>query len=151
MDTKRDASAANKKRRKKRRARRALRIFYAVIFVAVLLALAVGVAWGVKRSRNKKNAEKAEKEAAISAEEQVIEMHRAKIAEADALAAQYDYDGAIDLLKTVDHYDSDSEIIDAIARYTVAKTTLTAVDPTTVPHIFFHSLIVDKDRAFDTE
>ena len=128
-----------------------MRIFYAVIFVAVLLALAVGVAWGVKRSRNKKNAEKAEKEAAISAEEQVIEMHRAKIAEADALAAQYDYDGAIDLLKTVDHYDSDSEIIDAIARYTVAKTTLTAVDPTTVPHIFFHSLIVDKDRAFDTE
>jgi len=122
---------------------------YAVIFVVVLLALMGAVVWGVKRSQARKNAEKAEKEAAISAEEQVINEHRQKIAEADLLAMQYDYDAAINSLKEIEHYDSDSEIIDAIARYTVAKTTLQAVDPTTVPHIFFHSLIVDKERAFD--
>ena len=149
MGTKRLTNEQKERIRKKQRNRRIRRILYAVLFVAVLLTLGVGVVRGIQRSRAQKNAEKAEKEAAISEEEATLEAHRAAVKEADVLAAQYDYDGAIEHLKAIEHYDSDSELIDAIARYTVAKTTLTAVDPTQVPHIFFHSLIVDKERAFD--
>lgn len=69
--------------------------------------------------------------------------------EAGLLAAGYDYDGAIELLKSVPSYESDSEITAAISEYEATKATCVAVDVTTVPHIFYHSLINDTDRAFD--
>lgn len=130
------------------------------ILIRTLLLLAVfvgiGVAiWavtlGIKAGNDKKAEEKAAKAAEISAEEAQIAANRALISQAETVAATYDYDGAIALLQTAPNYDSDSEIIDAIAKYTVAKTTLQAVDVTTVPHIFYHSLIVDTARAFDTD
>ncbi|MFR8548237.1 MAG: hypothetical protein ACLVEV_06400, partial [Lachnospiraceae bacterium] len=65
------------------------------------------------------------------------------------LAAGYDYDGAIELLKTVPSYESDPEISAAISEFETAKASCVAVDVTTVPHIFYHSLINDTDRAFN--
>jgi hypothetical protein len=71
--------------------------------------------------------------------------------QAKLLAMGYDYDGAIALLKTVPNYESDTEVLSAIAEYEATKATCVAVDVTTVPHIFYHSLINDTDRAFNTE
>ena len=69
------------------------------------------------------------------------------MSQAQLMAAQYDYDGAIALLQ--EKADSaDSSVADAINKYTDAKANCYAVDVTTVPHVFFHSLIND-DRAFD--
>jgi len=69
------------------------------------------------------------------------------MSQAQLMAAQYDYDGAISLLQ--EKADSaDSSVADAINKYTDAKANCYAVDVTTVPHVFFHSLIND-DRAFD--
>jgi hypothetical protein len=71
------------------------------------------------------------------------------LAQAELLAMGYDYDGAIDLLKTIPDYTSDIDVMAAISEYEATKATCVAVDVTTVPHIFYHSLINDTDRAFN--
>ncbi len=65
------------------------------------------------------------------------------------MAAGYDYDGAIQLLRTIPGYESDASVTQAISEYETAKASCVAVDVTTVPHIFYHSLINDTDRAFN--
>ena len=65
---------------------------------------------------------------------------------AKALATQYDYDGAVSMLQSVSGYESDADLTEAIADYTAQKAACYAVDVTTVPHVFFHSLLND-DRG----
>ncbi len=69
--------------------------------------------------------------------------------EAALLAAGYDYSGAISLLKTVPDYKSNTEVMQAIKSYKRTKKSCVAVDVNTVPHIFYHSLLNDTDRAFN--
>lgn len=72
--------------------------------------------------------------------------------QAKALADGYDYQGAIELLKAVDGYEAQSRITSAIAEYEKLDGELVSQTQTqlqNVPHIFFHSLIVDPERAFD--
>jgi len=72
------------------------------------------------------------------------------LAKAEFQAAGYDYQGAIALLKGYTGYDAYPELTDAIARFEEAdKKLVTFKDHDKVTHIFFHSLIVDTDRAFD--
>ena len=69
--------------------------------------------------------------------------------QAALLAAGYDYDGAIALLQNVPGYENDSVLSLAIADYEQQRDACVAVDVNSVPHIFYHSLINDTDRAFD--
>ena len=46
-------------------------------------------------------------------------------------------------------YESDSSITQAIAQYQADLDSCVPVDPLTVPHIFYHSLINDPDSAFN--
>lgn len=71
------------------------------------------------------------------------------LAQAENMAAGYDYEGAINLLKTVPNYQSDSAITQAISGYEQDLANCVAVDPLTVPHIFYHSLINDTSSAFN--
>ncbi len=66
---------------------------------------------------------------------------------ANFFAAQYDYDKAIATIQKVAGYESNSTLTDAIARYESEKSGCVAVDVTTIPHVFFHSLLND-DRGF---
>ena len=69
------------------------------------------------------------------------------IAKADFLVAGYDYDKAIALIKAAG---MEAELSDKITEYQTAKSKLKRyARPDTITHIFFHSLIVDTDRAFD--
>lgn len=65
------------------------------------------------------------------------------------LAAGYDYDGAMELLRSVPDYDQNDDITSAITEYETAKSACVAIDPNSVPHIFYHSLVNDPDRAFN--
>ena len=67
---------------------------------------------------------------------------------AQQLAVQYDYDGAIETLKSAPNYEQDAEILSYIADYETAKSNLVATSPYNVTHIFFHSLVVDPARGF---
>jgi len=71
------------------------------------------------------------------------------IAQADLLAAGYDYDGAIELLHSNADYNTTPEVTNAIAGYESTKETLVKADIHKITHVFFHSLIVDNSKAFD--
>ena len=73
------------------------------------------------------------------------------ISEAQLLAAGYDYDGAIAKLMSISGYDTDTSIQQMITDYTSQRDTCVPVEPTTVPHIFYHSLLNSTSRAFDVE
>jgi len=75
------------------------------------------------------------------------------IDKADLLAAGYDYDKAVDTIKSFSGTLSEHpELTKAIAGYETTNATMVRyADPTTIPQIFFHSLIVDTGRAFDGE
>ncbi len=80
------------------------------------------------------------------------------IAKADRLALRYDYDAAIELLKSYKTEQGGYEIYpvltDAISRLETEKGTLVNLggsyhSVTEINHIFFHTLIVDNAKAFD--
>ncbi|MBQ3404406.1 MAG: polysaccharide deacetylase, partial [Oscillospiraceae bacterium] len=126
----------------------------AILILAVLLACLIS-------SCSHKMAEKRdqqEREAAALAQQQLAAQEaaanvKAHLAEADRMAASYDYDGAIEHIKSVgSNYASYPELTEAIEKYEQEKTTMVLwPDNTQIPHIFFHSLIVDTARAFDGE
>lgn len=73
----------------------------------------------------------------------------ALLEQAELMAAGYDYDGAIELLKTVPGYEDNTAVAAAITDFEAQKASCVAVDVTTVPHIFYHSLINNTDAAFN--
>ena len=74
----------------------------------------------------------------------------ALIEKADFIAAGYDYEKAISMLESSEHFDAFPELAQKVAEYKAADSKLvTYASPDTITHIFFHSLIVDTDRAFD--
>lgn len=74
--------------------------------------------------------------------------------QAERMAAGYDYIGAIECLKNYEGYEEFEEVLEMIQRFTELDgelVTLTKKQLENVPHIFFHSLIVDTARAFDND
>ncbi len=74
--------------------------------------------------------------------------YAALVDQAKAMAVQYDYQGAIDLLNTIEGAQDNPEILALLADYEAAKSSLAATSPYSVTHIFFHSLVVDPSRGF---
>lgn len=72
------------------------------------------------------------------------------ISQAEALAVQYDYDGAIELLEKAEASETNAEISSKIEELKKKKENLVATTPQNVTHVFFHSLIVDPERGFST-
>ncbi|MCL2819201.1 MAG: polysaccharide deacetylase [Actinomycetia bacterium] len=70
------------------------------------------------------------------------------IEEADIMAARYDYEGAIAHIASWQDYENDDEMLAKIDGYRATMATLVPVDIYEVTHIFYHSLIVDPERAF---
>ena len=71
---------------------------------------------------------------------------------AEFIAAGYDYTNAIQTIKAFKHYNKYSALKEAIERYnTLDKQLVTYYDMDEITHVFFHSLIVDTNRAFDNE
>ncbi len=68
---------------------------------------------------------------------------------ADKLAAQYDYDGAIALVREYAGYEGEPQLTEAVSRYEAVKATLVPADISEIPHVFFHSLINDPAKVFD--
>lgn len=71
------------------------------------------------------------------------------LAQAEALAAGYDYDGAIQLLSSDSQFAADPSVLEAIAGYESIKESLVKVHVSEVTHVFFHSLVADNSKAFD--
>ena len=70
------------------------------------------------------------------------------MAEAEAMAVQYDYEGAIAKLNEIPDANSDADIITRLAEYQSAQNSLVATNPSQVTHVFYHSLVVDPQKGF---
>ena len=71
--------------------------------------------------------------------------------QASLMAAQYNYDGAIELLKSQPDYDSNTDMQNAVSEYENTKATCTEYPLEQITHVFFHTLIKDPSKAFDGE
>ncbi len=140
---------ARKARHKKRR-RRAMLMRLGVLCGLLLLLVGgiVAISFKVKEAREKKEAERAYQEQLIQEEEKRHQKKKEMVAHAEQMALTYDYEGAIAYLKTIEDYKKDGTILAKIASLEAEKSTMTAVYMDEVTHIFFHSLIVDTDLAF---
>ncbi len=70
-------------------------------------------------------------------------------AQANFLASQYDYDAAIELLKSQPGFDRNDRQKVLAASYEKTKAGCTPYSIDQIPHIFFHTLIKDDAKAFD--
>lgn len=73
------------------------------------------------------------------------------LARAKLLADGYDYDGAVALLAGNEEFSSAEEVTAAAAEYEGIKQTLVEQDISQIPHVFFHSILMDPAKAFDGE
>lgn len=128
-----------KRRRKKRMIRMAVLAAMALILIGVVV-LAVSLI---------KNLFDGDEETKpVSGEVQVESLLDEQIEEAEYLVASYDYDAAVSLLKTVEDYESNEQILALIAKYEEIKNSCVPVNIEEVTHIFYHTLVVDPKRAF---
>ena len=81
----------------------------------------------------------------------VLSVTDEQLAAAELLAAGYDYDGAISAITSIAGYESNPQAVSAVENWTAQKEQCVAVDVYSVPHIFYHSLLNDTDRAFNVE
>lgn len=147
-------------RERKRRRRRRKLIIKSGILIALLIILAVCIGALVKNiSGNKDNADNQQEvidgeqsDDAQQEENPITDVQSQKqqiLNDAAYTAAGYDYDGAIAMLQTIENYETDAEVTELIARYTAERDACVPVDVNNVPHIFYHSLINDVNRALN--
>ena len=72
------------------------------------------------------------------------------LAQASLLAAQYDYDAAIDLLKEQTDFANDEEAQMAVKEYEEIKSTLVRQDLHEITHVFFHILMPNPKWSMDS-
>ncbi len=64
-------------------------------------------------------------------------------------AMQYDYDRAMNRIREVEGYDQYEELNQAIASYQEQKDACIDYPLEEITHVFFHTLVVDPEKAFD--
>ena len=85
-------------------------------------------------------------------ETQVMAMAQQLVEEADFIAAGYDYQKAITMLQEFAYYDQVPQLAEKVTEYQELDSQLVPyAEMQNITHVFFHSLIVDTDRAFDKE
>ena len=144
IERRRRARAARRKREAQRRRRKVLAGMIACCIVVILLAV-VGISAVVKSHNKKVKQAKQQEEKQV---ETVQKEDSAALAKAELMAQQYDYDGAIELLKNEPDASSNDKIQSAISEYEKMKETLVEVNLDEVTHVFYHSLVVDPKRGF---
>lgn len=157
------------RQRERRRRRRALqrkrerqrRLILGIMAIGILFVTAAAVRGIAGRllsssdSSDKKTAVNAS-DASISVKDsQTTEKASSEASAKDTLkaakrkAAQYDYDGAMELLKKDASYSSNSDMQNAVSKYEEAKASCKSWPLEEVTHIFYHTLIKDPSKAFD--
>lgn len=128
-----------------------------VLFAAVVIAAVtiVAVSLGARAQRSGSGAmagnENITAESTVS-QVQIQAMAESVMKEADFVAAGYDYAKAIQILESFEYFNEIPEMEEKVSQYTLLDSQLISYPKMReITHIFFHSLIVDTDRAFDGE
>lgn len=132
-----------------------------LVLLLIILGVCVWIVFGNKKEKNTKDPKKdqveqgdgkqddeQDKEPSDKDEQDETVSREAVLAEADYLAKTYDYDGAIEKLKSIEGHEEDFEITAKIADIQIEKDSCVPVNMNEVTHIFYHSLVVDPERGF---
>ena len=138
--------SAEEREARKRKRKRQERIFYAVFF-AVCIIILIGIFFGVRGLVRLFTGKDGDVSSPPSITETVTPENA--VLEADLLAAGYDYDRAIEKIKGIEGYAENPVLAEAVAKYENAKSTLVPANLSEIPHVFFHTLIKDNQKAFD--
>ena len=134
---------------------RSLKLYLPLLAIAAILILFIGFAAN-SLHRSSERREQAQKESLEAAQAEALQLQKwaqeaSSIAtQAELLAACYDYDAAVALIDTFsgNFYDYDS-LVNLRDTCISAKNSLTVwEDPSVIPHLSFHPLIADPQRAF---
>lgn len=68
---------------------------------------------------------------------------------AEQMVVQYDYEGAINLLKQEYGYERYEDVLELISKLKMEQLQLVEWDIQKTTHVFFHSLVADNKKAFD--
>ncbi len=141
-------------RKKQIEQRKKIGLIVAGVLTAIAVCVTIMVVIQATKKENKKQTYKMEngeiKETTQEKKEPEKPDKEQLIQQADVLCAMYDYDGAIQLIQTYPDYMSDEQLTQVIAGYEQEKTKAVKYENMTeITHIFFHTLIVDTDKAFD--
>ncbi|MFE8064758.1 polysaccharide deacetylase family protein [Priestia aryabhattai] len=133
--------------------RKRKRIRIAILSLLVLIMLIIlGVSWLSSKDLAFLNKQK-NKQASGKISTQIhsnVSDYSSVIKKADLLAKGYDFDRAISLIKDVKGYEDNYHLASALTRYEKEKAQMVRwQDITKIPHVFFHTLIADNQKAFD--
>ncbi len=142
----RDLGMIQRRKRARARRKRNNHILLAIVGAIALLAVVLLIINLSKGSKHDKGP--------VTPGESVIEENSKEqkrlqaIAQATYLTQSYDYDGAIAELQTIEEYESDEEVLSQLDEIEQLKASCVPVNLEEVTHIFYHSLVVDEERAF---
>ncbi len=146
-----------RRRRRKSKAQIFKEVYLPAIIVCLCLILVLAFAIGalsnfIEQRKIDKDTEQSRLDASQSAEVQAQAEADAILEEAAALAAGYDYDAAIELLESYGDLTDYPELAAARSTYLTEQSQLVEFsDPSSIPNLSFHPLIVDYTRAFADE
>ena len=150
MDIREGSYSTLAERKEKLERRRAERRKQIVIRSAIAIGCLVLVVFGIVMITKLLNNGERKKSVSVEVVKEETKEEKIKriIGEADTLALGYDYDAAIELLKTIEDYETEEKVKEAIQKHEDTKASCVPVNIDEVTHIFYHSLVVDPDRAF---
>jgi len=155
-----------KRRENRRKQKRYLQKRMGMTLALLLVITGVGVTAAVMAASRKKDKEqdkgtvetiadpavdevKNKPEQAKQPEEQEPQDDSALILEeANRLAMGYDYDGAIEKIKSYSGYESVTAMTAAIEDYEARKAECVPVNVSEITHVFYHTLVVEPEKAF---
>ena len=146
-----------RRRRRKSRSQIFKEVYLPPLTVCVCLILVLTFVLGsvsnvIERHQINKQNQQSQLDASISQAEQLAAQGEQVMAEAEALAAGYDYDKAIEKLESIGDLTQHPEVAAKRAEYETAKNSLVEYkDPTLIPNLSFHVLIEDMARAKQDE
>ncbi len=133
-----------------------------VMVLSILLAAAMLIFFGINQSGKKETMEKepgetedTQKPLASREEDTQQEENDGRyeetVREADRLAASYDYDAAVALLQAMEGYETDTRLKEKVKEYEETKAACQPVNMEEITHVFYHTLVVDPERAFASQ
>ena len=149
---------APKRRRRKTKQQIFKEVYLPPIIACVCLILVLSFLMGslsnvIAQRRLDKEAEQSRLDESISAAEQQQLANQRILAQAEELAASYDYQSAIDLLDSMGDLSQNQELQAKRSEFVTKRDSLVEYqDPTKIPNLSFHVLIQDMTRALqDTD
>ena len=122
-----------------------------LVLVMGVKAIVGGISGAINNNRAQASATEEETVPPVTySPEQLQQMAEDISAEADSMAAGFDYLGAIELIQSFEQYQDYDFLTAKITEFTEKDSELVSYpDMDKITHVFFHSLIVDNSRAFD--